>query len=264
MNSKPRVSIVVPAHNEGGSIVAYLDGLLGSVELPCEVLVVYDTPEDTTARHLIEYAKSEPRVKPTLNTLGPGPAKAIHFGFDRATADVVVVTMADGSDDPMQIDSLVRLVERGVVIAAASRYMSGGQQIGGPLLKSFLSKLAGRSLHLLARVGTVDATNSFKAYSTRFVRSVGIESDAGFELGIELVAKARRHRQPVAEIPTIWLERSCGESSFKMLVWIPRYLRWYRYAFGPKLDLLNSSDSALTRTPTGTNKFGGDVVTGNL
>ena len=53
MNSKPRVSIVVPAHNEGGSIVAYLDGLLGSVELPCEVLVVYDTPEDTTARHLI-------------------------------------------------------------------------------------------------------------------------------------------------------------------------------------------------------------------
>ena len=45
-----------------------------------------------------------------------------------------------------------------------------------------LSKLAGRSLHVLCRVGTNDATNSFKAYSAPFVRAVGIESDAGFEV----------------------------------------------------------------------------------
>ena len=47
-------------------------------------------------------------------------------------ADVVVVTMADGCDDPQQIDQLARLVERGVVVAAASRYSKGGQQVGGP------------------------------------------------------------------------------------------------------------------------------------
>ena len=30
------------------------------------------------------------------------------------------------------IDPLARLVERGVVVAAASRYSPGGQQVGGP------------------------------------------------------------------------------------------------------------------------------------
>ena len=87
------------------------------------------------------------------------------------------MTMADGCDDPRQIDQLVRLVERGVVVAAASRYSRGGQQVGGPFLKGSLSRLAGLSLALFARVGTRDATNSFKAYDVDFIRAVGIDSD---------------------------------------------------------------------------------------
>ena len=84
---------------------------------------------------------------------------------------------------------------------------------------------------------TRDATNSFKAYSASFVREVGIESDGGFEVGIELVAKACRLRRPVAEIPTIWLEREAGTSNFQLTKWLPNYLRWYFHAFGsPPLD----------------------------
>jgi dolichol-phosphate mannosyltransferase len=233
----PRVSIVVTAFNEGEGIVTCLNRIFEAVTLPCEVLVVYDTPDDSTAVWTEKYALGEPRVVPTLNTYGRGPANAIRFGVDSARADVVVVTMADGCDDPGEIDQLVRLVERGVVVAAASRYTRGGQQVGGPALKGFLSRLAGSSLGLFARVGTWDATNSFKAYSREFVRQVGIESDAGFEIGIELVAKARRLRLPVAEIPTIWLDRTFGVSAFKLAKWLPSYLRWYRFAFGPKLTL---------------------------
>jgi hypothetical protein len=144
--------------------------------------------------------------------------------------------MADGCDDPRQVDELTRLVERGVVVAAASRYMPGGQQVGGPLLKRSLSRTAGWTLYWLARVGTRDATNSFKAYSRSFVESVGIESTEGFEIGLELTAKARRLRQPVAEIPTIWLDRTVGTSRFRLARWIPTYLRWYFYAFGPHVD----------------------------
>jgi hypothetical protein len=98
-----------------------------------------------------------------------------------------------------------------------------------------MSRAAGRSLHLLTRVGTRDATNSFKAYSTDFIKAVGIDSRGGFEIGIELTAKARRLRRPVAEIPTIWLDRQAGASNFRVIRWLPRYLRWYRFAFGPRL-----------------------------
>jgi len=203
-----------------------------SVKLPAEVLVVYDTPNDTTVPFLERYAATEHRMRPVHNKYGPGPANAIRFGVDQAAADVVVVTMADGSDDPMQIDQLARLVERGVMVACASRYMPGGQQVGGPWLKGRISRLAGRSLNLIGRVGTHDATNSFKAYSRDFVKRVGIDSDAGFEMGIEMVAKARRLDLPVAEIPTLWLDRTYGVSNFKMSEWIPRYLHWYFYALG--------------------------------
>jgi glycosyltransferase involved in cell wall biosynthesis len=231
----PRISLVVTAHNEGTAIVPHLKRMLEAVQMPMEVLVVYDSVDDTTAPVVKEYAGRDSRVIPTLNTYGRGPARAIKYGIDHASADVVVVTMADGCDDPSQIEDLALLVERGVVVAAASRYMSGGQQVGGPRLKSSLSRVAGLSLWLFAAVGTRDATNSFKAYSKKFVQMVGVDSDAGFEIGIELVAKARRLRLPVAEIPTIWLDRAEGQSNFKLSAWIPRYLHWYLFAFGPPL-----------------------------
>ena len=44
----PRVSVVIPVHNEGDAIVACLDRVFESVALPCEILVVFDTPDDTT------------------------------------------------------------------------------------------------------------------------------------------------------------------------------------------------------------------------
>src|SRR6202045_2163420 len=173
----------------------------------------------------------------------------MRFGIDAATAPVAVVTMADGCDDSRQIDDLTRLIERGVAVAAASRYMAGGQQVGGPVLKGLISRLAGRSLHLLAHVGTRDATNSFKAYSTEFIREVGIESRDGFEIGIELTAKARRLRRPVAEIPTIWLDRQAGMSNFKVAKWVPSYVRWYLFAFGPRLTAEQIRDRGAVRQP---------------
>jgi len=213
---EPRVSIIIPAYNEGKHIVPILDRLFESVRLSCEVLVVVDDESDSTLPVVREYAQAEPRLRCLINTYGPGPANAIRFGMAAAVAKVAVVTMADGCDDSRQIDDLARLVERGVAVAAASR-------------------TAGRSLRMFARLGTRDATNSFKAYSTSFVREVGIDSRDGFEIGIELTAKAKRLRLPVAEIPTIWLDRPTGVSNFKVAEWIPKYLRWYRFAFGGRL-----------------------------
>jgi glycosyltransferase involved in cell wall biosynthesis len=231
------VSVVIPAYQEGDAIVPVLDRLFDAVDIECEVLVVVDFEEDTTVPVLDAYAEKEPRLRTLVNTYGRGPAHAIRYGIHHAQHEAVVVTMADGSDDPRQIGDLARLIDRGVVVAAASRYSPGGQQVGGPLVKGLMSRTAGTSLRRFARVGTRDATNSFKAYSTDFIREVGIDSRSGFEIGLELTAKARRLRLPVAELPTIWLDRTMGESNFDTKAWIPKYLRWYRFAFGPRLTL---------------------------
>ncbi len=229
----PRVSVVIPAYNEGDEIIACLDRILDRVSIPCELLVVYDRPSDSTAAPAAEYAQRDSRVRPLLNDLAPGPAGAIRSGIMAARAPVVVVTMADGSDDPDQIEQLTTLVEQGAAVAAASRYMRGGRQLGGPRLKGLISRAAGLSLHALTGVGTHDATNSYKAYSKAFIDEVGIESDAGFEIGIEMVAKALRRGLRVVEIPTTWRDRTQGQSNFKVRQWIPRYLHWYLVALLP-------------------------------
>ncbi len=251
-----RVSIVVPCYNEGESIIKCADRIREAVKaISLELLVVYDTDEDTTRPFAEKLATDDDRICPLVNTYGRGPANAIRFGVDHASAPVVVVTMADGSDDPQQIEELVRLVERGVVVAAASRYMAGGQQVGGPLIKKSMSRLAGVSLRWLTRVTTHDSTNSFKAYDTEFVRDVGIHSTQGFEIGIELVAKAIRCGEKVAEIPTIWLDRSEGESHFHIRKWLPEYLKWYRFALGRKVtrarvrELAEQCESPLSLLP---------------
>ncbi|MCU1523838.1 MAG: glycosyltransferase family 2 protein [Microbacteriaceae bacterium] len=232
-----RVSIIIPAYNEGDHIIVGLERIVAAVTTDAEILVVVDTADDTTIAPVERFSQDHPQVRAVVSSYGRGPAHAIRFGIDTATSATLVVTMADGCDDPRQIDELVLLVERGVVVAAASRYMAGGQQVGAPRLKRFLSRLAGRSLHTLANAGTRDATNSYKAYNASFVKSVGIDSRDGFEIGLELTAKARRLRLPVAEIPTIWLDRTDGTSNFRIAAWIPKYFRWYRFAFGPRLTV---------------------------
>lgn len=229
---EPRVSIIVPAYQEGESIIPGLQKLMRAVGPNSEVLVVVDSHEDSTVLPVKRLAGSNPDLKLLINDYGRGPANAIRYGIDKSRSEVVIVTMADGCDDPRQVEELAHLISRGVVVAAASRYMPGGQQVGGPRVKRFLSKFAGKSFAFITGVGTRDATNSFKGYSKEFVNRVGIDSRHGFEIGLELTAKARRSGLPVAEIPTTWIDRSFGKSNFQLTKWMPKYLSWYLYGIG--------------------------------
>jgi len=232
LTTTPSISVIIPAFEEGEGVVAGLTNLSREIQQPNEILVVVDNPSDSTAAPVKQLYEEYPSIRLVVNTYGAGPANAIRYGIDQAIANVVVVTMADGCDDPRQVEELAHLVKRGVVIASASRYMPGGQQVGGPRLKRLLSRVAGKSFALITGVGTRDATNSFKAYDKNFIDRVGIHSRHGFEIGLELTAKARRLGLSVAEIPTTWIDRTFGKSNFRLAKWLPRYLGWYLFGLG--------------------------------
>jgi glycosyltransferase involved in cell wall biosynthesis len=232
LTTTPSISVIIPAFEEGEEVVAGLINLSREIKQPNEILVVVDNSIDSTVAPVKKLSEEHPSIRLVVNTYGAGPANAIRYGIDQAVANVVVVTMADGCDDPRQVEELANLVRRGVVIASASRYMPGGQQVGGPRLKRFLSRVAGKSFALITGIGTRDATNSFKAYDKDFVNKVGIHSRHGFEIGLELTAKARRLGLSVAEIPTTWIDRTFGKSNFRLAKWLPRYFGWYLFGLG--------------------------------
>jgi hypothetical protein len=143
--------------------------------------------------------------------------------------------MADGSDEASAVEPMLTLATAGADVVAGSRYVRGGGQIGGPRLKRTLSQLAGLSLHWVAGLPIHDATSNFRLYSRRLLDAVTIESTAGFELALELTVKAQRLGFRLAEVPTVWRDRTAGESRFRMWQWMPHYLRWYRYGFATRV-----------------------------
>lgn len=221
------LSIVIPAFNESDYILITLERIQKTVRTDFECLVVVDSPDDSTILHVSNLNKTDPRFKIILNDLGKGPAFAIKQGIYKANGNFIAIVSGDGSDDVSQIDDLVRLVERGVSVAVASRHMKGGQLVGSPFVKGMLSKIAGQSLFHISRVGTHDSTNNFKVYDATFLNSITIESIHGFELGLELICKAKHQKLRIAEIPTIWIERSKGASNFPLIKSLPNYIFWY-------------------------------------
>jgi dolichol-phosphate mannosyltransferase len=231
VGTRPELAIVLPVYNEGDAVEPVLRALSIAVETPHELVVVYDFDEDTTVPVVARLAGEIPNLRALRNDLGRGVLNAMRAGIAGTDAPFVLISMADGSDDPTIVDPMVALARDGADVVSASRYMRGGRQIGGPPLKRLMSRTAGLSLHWFAGVPTHDPTNNFKLYSRRFLEAVAIESTAGFELALELTVKATLLDRRVAELPTTWRDRTAGQSNFKLRKWLPHYLHWYRVAF---------------------------------
>jgi glycosyltransferase involved in cell wall biosynthesis len=234
----PELSIVMPVYNEGEAVAPILRALEAALTTPHETLVVYDFEGDTTVPVLAGLTAELPAVRGLLNDRGRGVLNAMRAGMAAARGDFVLVTMADGSDEPEVVERMLRLARDGADVVAGSRYMRGGRQIGGPRVKAMMSRLAGLSLHWFAGVPVHDATSNFRLYRRSFLDSVTIESRAGFELALELTIKAALAGRPMAEVPTTWRDRTTGQSNFRLRKWLPEYMHWYAVAFIGRLRRL--------------------------
>jgi glycosyltransferase involved in cell wall biosynthesis len=226
----PVLTLVIPVYNEAENIVPTLRTIASVGLPPHEVLVVYDRDEDTTVPVLHQHQAEFPAMRPVKNQRGKGALNAIRSGIDQARGEGVVVVMADLADDLRGLVPMVAAFQAGADVVCGSRYVRGGEQRGGPVLKGLLSRTAGLSLHHLTGIPTHDVTNSFKLYRRTFLQQVEIESTGGFEIGMELTIKAFLAGKKVVEVPSVWTDRSAGESRFDMRRWLPRYLGWYVYA----------------------------------
>jgi dolichol-phosphate mannosyltransferase len=228
----PDLDIVIPVYNEGRNIVATLAALASSVTTPARVLICYDRADDDT----LPVIRNNPQAHAGLpvelvRNRGRGAHGAVMAGFAASTAPYVLMYPADDDYNAAMLDGMVALARGGCDIVCASRFMPGGAMVGCPALKAALVRAGNFTLHHFARLPTTDASNGFRMFSRRVIDRIAVESDAGFGYSIELLVKAHRLGWPIAEVPVRWLERQHGESRFRVLKWLPAYLRWYVYAF---------------------------------
>src|SRR4051794_10635634 len=118
----------MPVYNEGANIGRALAEIYEKVPLAKRVLVVYDFDEDNTVPVVRQLAPGYPGVELLKNTIGRGVLNAVRAGIGAASAEVVIVTMADLSDDVAIVPRMVELIrDEGYDIVCASRYMRGGR-----------------------------------------------------------------------------------------------------------------------------------------
>jgi len=230
MSSKgEHLDIIIPVYNEGPNILRTLQALTDRVNASYRVLICYDFEEDNTLSAIRDHGAFS-GVEFVRNS-GRGAHQAIMTGFQYSTADCILVYPADDDYNAGIVDDMLEKAMQGNDIVCASRFMPGGCMAGCPWLKAILVRNAAFTLHYFAGMPARDPSNGFRMFSRRLLDRIQIESTQGFTYSIELLAKCHRMRWPMAEVPAQWHERVQGQSRFRVLRWLPAYLRWYFYIF---------------------------------
>jgi glycosyltransferase involved in cell wall biosynthesis len=224
------IDFVIPVYNEGDNIRPVLESLKNGVAAPLRVFICYDQDDDTTLAALEGYDPGYP-VIPVKNAIRRGPHGAVVTGLRATTAPLVMVIPADDDYNADTFQRMREVAEGGADIVCASRFMPGGTMVGCPWLKAVLVRSGAFTLHHLGKLPTHDASNGLRLFSRRLLDSIEIESTVGFTYSIELLVKAHRLGWRIDQVPARWFERKAGQSRFRVLKWLPPYLKWYAYAF---------------------------------
>lgn len=229
-----KLSVVIPAHNEEGSIEATVEALaarLDADDIPREILVVDDHSSDATATIVARMAERDDGIRCVANAGHGGFGYAIRAGLDAFTGDAVAIVMADLSDSPDDVVAYYRLLEQGYDCAFGTRFMPGARVHDYPRFKLLLNRLVNAGVRALFRHGYNDTTNAFKAYRREVIESVQPLLSSHFNLTVELPLKAVVRGFSYAIIPISWTNRTSGESKLNLNEMGSRYLFIVLYVF---------------------------------
>jgi glycosyltransferase involved in cell wall biosynthesis len=196
-----KLSIVIPAYNEGPTIHHILDKvraveLIGGFEK--EVVVVNDCSKDNTEEAVLRYREAHPTFPLSYfkHAVNKGKGAALHTGIAQATGDYIVIQDADLEYDPAEFNILLKPVVDGFAdVVFGSRFMGGNahrilffwHSIGNKVL-TFLS-------NMFTNLNLTDMETCYKLFRADLVQGLTLkENRFGFEP--EVTAK-------IARIPNI-------------------------------------------------------------
>jgi dolichol-phosphate mannosyltransferase len=222
-----KLSVVIPAQNEEGSVGETVEGVVAALEreeIDYEVLVIDDDSDDSTADVVAAIGADNPRVRCRPSRYERGFGMAIRSGLETFEGDAVVISMADASDDPEDLVAYHRLLEEGWDCAFGSRFVAGGQVHDYPRLKLTINRLANSFIRILFRHHYNDTTNAFKGYRREVIETIQPLLSKHFNLTVEMPLKAIVRGHSYKVIPISWTNRTSGVPKLAMKEMGSRYL----------------------------------------
>ena len=208
MKQRDNLSLVIPAHNEAGTIVDVVEAGRAALDEADEVLVIDDGSTDGTAERA---AGTGVRVVSLSPNQGKG--RALRRGIEEARHDLLLFIDADGQDDPGEIPLLLNALAPGVDMVIGSRFL--GTLHDGSITPSH--RLGNRALtglfNLLYGCRLTDTQAGF-----RLVRRSALDVEelraVRYEIETELTLHVLCRGGSVVEVPVSRERRPHGASGF--------------------------------------------------
>ncbi|MBC9935018.1 glycosyltransferase family 2 protein [Chitinophaga qingshengii] len=221
-----KLSIVIPAHNEEGSIeetISQLYTKLKEHNIPHEIVVINDHSKDNTETILAGMTTA-------INTLvyynndGPGGfGNAIRYGLARFNGDCVAIMMADLSDSPDDLLQFYQKLQEGYDCVFGTRWSNGGKVVDYPFVKKVINRMANTIVRYSLALKYNDCTNAFKLYRKETIQGLQPLLSHHFNLTLELPLKAIVRGYTYAVVPNSWHNRKHGVSKLKIKEMGSRY-----------------------------------------
>ena len=222
-----KLSVVIPARNEEGSITATVGELTAALrraEITYEIVIVDDASTDGTADAVGRLAEADEGVRYLRSPYRNGFGFAVRAGLEAFTGDAVTIVMADGSDDPEDVVAYQRLLAAGYDCAFGSRFMAGARVTDYPRFKLIVNRIVNLGIRMLFGHGYNDTTNAFKAYRREVLKNVQPLLSQHFNLTVEIPLKAVVRGHSYAVVPIRWRGREHGTSKLRLEEMGSRYL----------------------------------------
>jgi glycosyltransferase involved in cell wall biosynthesis len=183
-----KLSIVIPAYNEGNTIHFILNkvkavNLIDNISK--EVIIVNDCSTDHTETSIQNYMNANPglNIQYFKHEVNKGKGAALHTGISKATGEYVIIQDADLEYDPEEFNDLLKPVVNGFAdVVYGSRFMGGNPHrvlfFWHTIGNKFLTALSNMSTNL----NLTDMETCYKLFDTKMIQSLNLkETRFGFE-----------------------------------------------------------------------------------
>lgn len=223
-----KLSVVIPAYNEEGSIEETLQTLYAKLleeNISHEIIVTNDNSKDSTEEVLKTLQTTIPTLVYYTNKGPNGFGYAVRYGLERFTGDCVAVMMADLSDSPDDLVTFYKtMIQGNYDCVFGSRWIKGGTVHDYPATKKIMNRIFNTLVRLLFRIKYNDCTNAFKLYKKETMHGLKPYLSPHFNLTLELPLKAIVRGYNYVVLPNSWRNRKAGESKLKIKEMGSRYM----------------------------------------
>lgn len=212
-----KLSIVIPAYNEGATIHFILDKVKSVAlinDIVKEVIIVNDCSTDNTEQAINQYIASNPgiNIQYYSHEINKGKGAAIHTGIKNATGEYLIIQDADLEYDPEEYNDLLKPILKGFAdVVYGSRFMGGKPHrilfFWHTIGNKFLTTLS----NMYSNLNLTDMETCYKLFDTKMIQALNLrEQRFGFEP--EVTQKiARVHDVRIYEVGISYYGRTYAE-----------------------------------------------------